>query len=340
MKRGLHCYCEKPLAHSIHEVRVMRDMAAKMKVATQMGNQGHSYDGHRRAVETIQAGILGKVREVHVWTDRPIWPQGIDRPKDSPTIPSTLHWDLWLGPAAARPYHPAYHPFKWRGFWDFGTGALGDMACHNADVAFWGLNLGYPTLVEAEPAQVNSETAPTRSTIHYHFPARGDLPPVKLTWYDGKGNFPPRDLFEANIPDNPLIRHGRIDIPARDLFEANIPDNGCLLVGDKGKLLAPDWHADKYTLHPQKDFAGFTAPTQTIPRTTSHHAEWIAACKGGPPALSNFNYAAVLTESVLLGNLALRTGKKIEWDAANMKARNCPEADPYIKPEFRKGWSL
>ena len=317
MKLGKHVYCEKPLTHSIYEARLMRETAKKYKVATQMGNQGHSFNGTRRAVELLRANAVGPVREVHVWSDRPIWPQGIDRPKETPAPPPTLNWDLWLGPAPERPYHPAYLPFNWRGWWDFGTGALGDMACHCADTAFWGLELGYPTSIEAEASDHHPETAPLWSIIRYEFPARGSRPAVKFTWYDGHKK-PNASLLEG----------------------IKIPDNGCIVVGSEGKMLFPDWHADKFQLYPLDKFAGFKGPDQTIPRTTEHHKEWIEACKGGPPALSNFDYSAVLTETVLLGNVALRVGKKIEWDGKNAKAKNCPEAAQYIHREYRKGWHL
>jgi len=317
MKLGKHVYCEKPLTHSIHEARVMRETAARFKVATQMGNQGHSYESTRQVVELVQAGVLGPVREVHVWTDRPIWPQGMGRPSETPPAPATLNWDLWLGPAPARPYHPSYLPFNWRGWWDFGTGALGDMACHNCDAAFWALQLGAPSEIEPESSGVNAETAPKWSILRYQFPARGDLPPVKLTWYDG-GKLPSRDLA-----------HG-----------LELPKNGTLMIGEKGTLFMRDWNANNFLLLPQEKFAGLKAPNPTLPRSPGHYKEWIAACKSGRPAMSNFDYATVLTEAVLLGNVALRVGKKIEWDAKRAKARNCPEADQFIHPPYRRGWKL
>jgi predicted dehydrogenase len=322
MKLGRHVYCEKPLTHAIYEARVMRETAAKQKVTTQMGNQGHSYDSTRRVVEIVQAGTLGDVREVHVWTDRPIWPQGIDRPTETPEVPATVDWDLWLGPAPKRPYHSAYLPFNWRGWWDFGTGALGDMGCHNMDTAYWALKLGLPTAVEAESSGMNGETFPKWSVIKYDFPARGPLPPARLTWYDG-GKMPARELFEG-----------------AQLKNDELPKNGSIIIGNKGKIVLTDWNANKFQLLPQDKFADFKGPEPTIPRTDSHYKEWIAACKGGPPALSNFDYAATLTETALLGNLALRCGKRIEWDAKAMKAKGCPEADTLIKPTYRAGWSL
>ncbi len=261
--------------------------------------------------------MIGAVREVHCWTDRPIWPQGVNRPPDTPPCPPHIHWDLWLGPAPERPYHPIYHPFRWRGWWDFGTGALGDMACHCMDVLFWSLRLGAPLTVEAECDAHYAETAPKWSIIRYEFPARGDLPPVKLTWYDG-GKYPPAELAEGE----------------------KYPDNGTLFIGEKGKLLLMDPYGGSSKLLPAAQFKDFSPPAPYIPRSPGHHAEWIQGCKTGSPTGSNFQYAAALTEMVLLGNVALRVGKKIEWDAANMKAKNCPEADQYLRREYRKGWSL
>jgi predicted dehydrogenase len=317
LAQGRHVYCEKPLTHSVSEARAVAEAAARRKVATQMGNQGHSNDGARRTVELIQSGAIGPVREVHAWTDRPIWPQGIDRPMDTPPVPATGHWDLWLGPAPERPYNPAYLPFKWRGWWDFGTGALGDMACHVMDVAFWSLKLGPPATVEAEGPSVHPESAPKWMIIHYDFPARGDLPPVKLTWYDG-GKRPPAELFEGQ----------------------KLEDNGSLFIGDKGKLYLPDAYGERHKLLPESQFAGFKAPEPSLPDSPGHHAEWIAACKTGSATGSNFAYAGALTEMVLLGNVAYRAGKKLEWDGAAMKATNCPEADPLLRREYRRGWSL
>ena len=313
MKLGKHVYCQKPLAHSIYEVRQMIETARSQKVATQMGNQGHSEPGSRRMVEWIQAGGLGPVREVHVWSDRPIWPQGMNRPKGSKTIPSTLDWDLWLGPAPKRPYHDGYHPFKWRGFWDFGTGALGDMACHNTDIAYWALELADPIAVEATSSGVNPDTAPKWSRIQYDFPARGALPPVTLTWYDG-GQKPPSELA-------PGVKLGT---------------NGSIFVGDQATLHVPHFWGEG------KIVKGEAAkrPAKTIPDSPGHYQEWINACKGGPPALSNFDNAGPLTAMVLLGNIALRTGKRCPWDATTMSVPGVPEADDLIRNEYRQGWTL
>ncbi len=331
MRLGKHVYCEKPLTHSVYEARVMREVAAEKKVATQMGNQGTADTMLRRAVEIVQSGVLGPVREVHIWTNRPIWPQGTDAILEhigvrnalhgggaGPQPPRGINWDLWLGPAPWRPYDPCYLPFKWRGWWDFGTGSLGDMACHTMNMPYWGLKLGAPTSIEAEVSELNPETAPNWSVIRYEFPARGDLPPVKLTWYD-KNKKPPADLFEGE----------------------EMSDSGSLIMGEKGKLYSPGDTGDEWRLLPKSKFEGFEGPPPTIPRSPGHHEEWIRACKGGPPAMSNFSHAGPLTEMVLLGNVAMRLpGKKLEWDAANVKVTNASEANQFVRREYREGWTL
>lgn len=332
MRRGLHVYCEKPLAHTVWEAREMARVAKEAGVVTQMGTQGHAMPGTRRAVEVMRAGALGDVTELHVWTDRPAgwWPQGIRRPAETPPVPETLDWDVWLGPAPERPYNPAYVPFKWRGFWDFGTGAIGDMGIHNLDTAFWGLELGPPESVEVkdcspgltDPAM--RETAPLWSIIELRFPARGGKPPVRMTWYDG-GKLPPADLFQGARPAN--------------------KDGGSLVIGSKGTLFTRTWHggedeSDMFVLLPRERFRDYQPPAPSLTRPRSHHQEFVDACHGTAEAMSPFAYAAVLTESLLLGNVALRTGKRIEWDSASMRARNCPEADAYLRPVPRKGWTF
>lgn len=332
MKLGKHVYCEKPLAHSIWEARQMAKVAKEKGVATQMGTQGHAFEGTRRAVEIVRAGTLGDVTELHVWTDRPAgwWAQGVVRPKEEPPIPEGLNWDVWLGPATWRPYNPAYVPFAWRGFWDFGTGAIGDMGIHNLDTAFWGLELTAPTeveVVDCSPvltAAAMQDSAPVWSIIRFQFPARGSKPPVTMTWYDG-GKLPPKELFQGE----PLLEK----------------DGGSLIIGSKGTLFTRTWHGgenekDIFALLPRKQFEGFTPPAPTLPRTKNHHQEWVDACRGQGKTESHFGYAAALTESLLLGNVALRTGKKIVWDSAKMRAVNCPEADAFIHPKFRKGWRV
>ncbi len=322
MKMGKHVYCQKPLTHSIYEARVMAQTAAEMNVATQMGNQAHAGEPIRRGVEVVRAGVIGKVHEVHVWTNRPIWPQGQTRPAESHPVPSTLDWDLWLGPAPERPFHDkAYVPFNWRGWWDFGTGALGDMACHMMDMAYWALELGYPVSVEAHSCGGTDESPPNWSIITYEFPARGENPPVKFVWYDGN-KFPSFDVVDGLEPEQ--LR--RID---------------CVLIGEKGKMFFSRGSMD-WTIKPNSLWEDFQQPERTIPRApnNSEDAEWIAACKGGPPALSNFSYSGPFTEVVLLGNLAIRAGRKIAWDGPNMTAPGAPEVDQYIRREYRNGWTL
>lgn len=326
MQRGLHVYCEKPLARTIYEARRMREVARESGLVTQMGTQGHAFEGSRRAVEVIRSGAIGDVTELYVWTDRPAgwWPQGIERPTETPPVPETLSWDLWLGPAQPRPYNPIYAPFKWRGFWDFGTGAIGDMGVHNLDTAYWALELGLPISAEVKNSSGNTtkECPPEWSMIELHFAARDARPPVKMTFMDGK-KLPPAELF-----------HGE-----------EMADNGSLVIGSKGTLYTRTWHGgesekDMFLLLPKKEFTEYKPPEPFLPRTSEHHAEWIAACKGGPKAQSDFGYASRLTETLLVGLLAVRTGKRIEWDAEKMVAKGCPEADPFIRPVFRKGWAV
>ena len=318
MKAGKHVFVQKPLTTTIYEARKLKEAAREYKVATQMGNQGHAGEGNRLIVEWVADGAIGPVREVHCWTNRPIWPQGIDRPEDTPKVPKTLDWDLWLGPAPVRPYHPAYLPFKWRGWWDFGTGALGDMACHIMDTPVWALNLGHATSAEAFATPVNEETAPLRSMITFEFPARGSMPSVKMTWYDG-GLLPLRP---------PELEEGR------DLRRGAV-----LLVGDDGIIMCGEYGRNQ-RLIPESAMKAYEQPEPTIPRSPGIHEGWIRACKGGEPASSNFEVSGTLTEIMLLGNLAIRSGKRIEWDGPNMKVLNVPEAQKYVTREFREPWGV
>ena len=325
MRLGKHVYCEKPLTHSVYEARLMRETAAAQKVATQMGNSGHSGRGVRAVVEAVQAGVIGNVTEAHAWTNRPIWPQGIPRPAGSDPVPPHLDWDMWLGPAPERPFKGprVYHDFVWRGWWDFGTGALGDMGCHIIDSIYWGCELTSPTSVEADfDSPHNDETAPNWSIVRYTFAGK-DGKPVKLTWYDG-GKLPPAELHDGLIKRN---ERGQVNM-----------DNGVLIIGDKGRLLSDRRTA--YRMLPEKDFKDFQPPPRTLPQSPGHHQEWLDAIKGGPAAMSNFDYAGRLTEMVLLGNVAIRAGKKIEWDAEKMQVTNAPETNRFVKREYRKGWAL
>lgn len=363
MRLGKHIYCQKPLVQTVYEARLLRKLAKENGVVTQMGNQGSAEDGLRRAVEVVQAGLLGSVREVHVWSNRPIWPQGMDRPEGSDPVPANLDWDLWLGPAQMRPFkanwpstsgrdrdRAVYHPFAWRGWQDFGTGALGDMACHTANMPFRALKLGYPTEIEAESSGINKESYPLKSKIRFQFPARDGLAPVTFWWYDG-GN--PR-------PDNPFAHDGNNKPPKEVTAEiedmmGQVPGSGCVLIGDKGKLFSPDDYGarffikmkDEKELMDGKNSEAVKAIPQTIPRNAfegdadrRQHLEWIAGCKGGPTPYSNFDIAAYLTEIILLGCVALRTGKKLEWDGPNMVAKNAPESAQFVKRDYRKGWAV
>jgi len=312
MKMGKHSYTEKPLGHNIHEVREATQVARRYGLATQLGTGSHAGYNYRRVVELINAGAIGEVREVHAWCDQ-AWGNRY-RPRGTPPVPESLQWDLWLGPAPYRPYHPCYHPIAWRNWWDFGNGRLGDMGCHLIDLAFWALDLKYPVTAEAEGPPVHPEGTPLWLIARWEFPARGDLPPVKLTWYDGVKR-PPQQK-EHNMPDWP---------------------EGVLFVGADGMLIS-EW--GKHELYPKEKFAGFRRPPRTIPESIGHAQEWLAACKTGSPTGCNFDYSGPLTETVLLGTVAYRVGKKLEWDPANLKATNCPEADPFIRRAYREGWTL
>lgn len=351
IRLGKHVYCQKPLTRTVYEARLLRNLASRYKVATQMGNQGSAEDGLRRAVEVVQAGLIGQVHEVYVWSNRPIWPQGMDRPAGADPVPVHLAWDLWLGPAPVRPYKEGvYHPFNWRAWQDFGTGALGDMACHTVNLPFRALRLGYPTAVDPVYPCPNKETYPLKSIVRFDFPGRDSLAPVTLWWYDGG----------EPKPDNPY-KHDGTNKPPRDVtadierMMGDVPGSGCLLIGNKGKLFAPDDYGAKFFIklndepefiEGQKHEAVAYIP-QSIPRNpfqgdadARHHLEWIAACKGGPPGYSNFDIGACLTEIMLLGCVALRLGKKTEWDGPHMRAINAPEAAELIRPSYRRGWKL
>ena len=371
MKHGKHVYCQKPLVQTIFEARRLRQLAQTPGLVTQMGNQGSSADGLRRAVECIQAGIIGQVHEVHIWTNRPVWPQGMDRPEGSDPVPANLDWDIWIGAAPMRPYKSGvYNPFVWRGWQDFGTGALGDMACHTVNMPFRALRLGYPTEIEATPLGVmNKESYPLGAKIRFEFPERKTKVPAAnptffnkhdtliqdpctFTWYDGgqPDKSAPNGHDFSNKPPQDLL----VDI--QDLL-GDVPNSACLIIGDKGKIFSPDDYGEQFFIKRTDDkkfvhykkYAALDSIPQTIPRNEfkgdadhKQHLEWIAAIKEGNPqkCYSRFEIAAQLTEIMLLGCVALRAGKKLEWDGPNMMAKNCPEAAPFIKRENRTGWVL
>jgi len=326
MRMGKHVYCEKPLAHNIFEARLATKMARDNKLVTQMGIGNHSSESFRRVVELIRAGTIGTVREVHAWCDNDkgmppddgklAW--GDRQPQQRPPVPKTLHWDLWLGPAPYRPYHPAYLPVVWRNWWDFGNGRLGDMGCHLLDLAFWALDLKHPLTAEAEGSPVGREVTPKSLTARWTFAARGELPPVALTWYHGGKR--PELSKDVELPNWPIA---------------------VLFVGSEGMLItAIEVLPIKYELHPKATFAEFQPPPHTIPCSIGHYREWIEACKSGGTTTCGFDYSGPLTETVLLGNVAYRTGRKLQWDAPNMKATNCPAADQFIHRAYRSGWAL
>lgn len=310
---GLHCYCEKPLSHTIHEARLVAQAAKAKGVATQMGTQIHAGSNYRRVVEVIQSGAIGDVKEVHVWVGKG-WGGG-ERPEKGETPPANLDWNLWLGPAPERPYSAGrYHPAQWRRWWDFGQGTLGDMGCHYMDLPFWALELKHPISCEAfsNDERVHPETCPLGLTVKYKYPERGTMPACDLTWYDG--NMTPREVAGERVPGS-----------------------GVMFVGTEGKMFA-DY--SKYRLFPSDKYSKFTPPKPSIPDSIGHHAEWIKACKDGSPTTCNFDYSGALTEAVLLGNVSYRTGKQLDWDGATLKATNCPEADQYIRKQYRAGWEV
>ena len=331
MRMGKHVYCQKPLTHDVWEARLMAIEAKKHNVATQMGNQGTAHDGLRTAVEVLQSGVIGNVTAAHVWTNRPVWPQGKATPKGSDAVPANIRWNLFLGNAPFRPYKEGvYHPFNWRGWWDFGTGALGDMGCHTANMAYMALKLRYPTHATAENSGFEKDSFPTWSVIELDFPARGELPPVKWTWYDGG-------------KDKPEKVHKKL----QSLIEGEkYSGSGLILIGDKGKLYSPNDYGASYILLPKKNFEGYKPPAQTLPRIEGKMGidqkqtnEWIAACKDpSKKCMSDFSYAGPLTEALLLGNIATFTGKTILWDGPKCRVTNCPEAEALVRRKARMGW--
>jgi predicted dehydrogenase len=320
IKRGKHVYCEKPLTHDVYEARMLTEAARKYKVMTQMGNHAHGGEYIRLLVEWIRDGAVGEVREVHCWTNRPMWPQGIPRPTEEMPVPEGFDWDRWIGPAPFRPYHEAYAPFNWRGWWDFGSCALGDMGCHIMDMPVWALELGHPSAVEASfTPYLQNETGPQGSIVTYDFPARGSKPPVRLTWYDG-GLRPPRP--KELEPDR------------------SMPGTGSLVIGDKGVILAEESGSGR--LIPETAMKAYKRPPKTIKRVPGIYGDFIDACLGGDPPSSNFEVSGPLTEIVLLGNVAIRMGRnvRLEWDGPNLTVTNKPEANKFVRRQYREGWTL
>lgn len=330
IKHGKHVYCEKPLTRTVFEARAVAQAAGEAKVVTQMGNQGMAFEGNRLINEWLWDGAIGPVHEVHVWSDRPThrgklplwWAQAIERPKDTPPVPATLDWDLWLGPAPFRPYNPVYAPFRWRGWWDFGSGGLGDMGIHNLAPVFSALKLGAPQTIQASSTPVFPETVPMAAMVHYQFPARGEMPPVKLHWYDG-----------GLLPERPEELE-----PNRELD----PEDGILFVGTKGKMLVTGWGGEHPRLLPESLDKAYQRPAKTLPRSPAgHYREWVDGCKTGSATRSNFNFAGPLTEAVLLGSVCIHNGgDKLAWDSENLKITNDPDANNLLHYEYRKGWSL
>ena len=338
MEKKKHVYVQKPLTHSVYEARLLTETARKYGVATQMGNQGHSGEGARLLCEWVWDDAIGKIREAHAWTNRPVWPTGIevDRPKETPEVPAGLDWDLWLGPAPARPYHPTYHPAKWRAWWEFGTGSLGDMGCHIVDPLFWALKLKYPISVEAnisrywgaffEQTQPKNEMFPRSTIVRLRFPAREKMPEVSVTWWDG-GLMPPRP---AGL--EPGRRMGN-------------EDGGILLIGEKGTIMA-GCYGESPRLVPESAMKKYKKrPRRTLERIPEgpdgHEQDWVRACKGGRPASSNFEYSGPLSEMVLMGNLAVRfPDRELLWNGAAMEVTNDKDANAYVRRQYRDGWHL
>jgi predicted dehydrogenase len=328
MRAGKHVYCQKPLTHSVAEARKMREIAQEFKVCTQMGNQGTALDNFRASVELLRSGALGTVKEVHVWTNRPIWPQSpkVTRRPESQPVPKGVHWDLWLGPAPERPYAKGYHSFAWRGWRDFGTGALGDMACHTLNMPFMGLDLGLPISISAESEEPNPETFPGWARITYEFAATATRPALKLTWYEGR-------------------KDGKLVLPPMELLQGkrkNYSGSGSLIVAEHATIYSPDDYGAT-RMYIGKDLREFSLPRRgRNDEDSQQKAEWVDAIRRKDPkiAKSNFDYASRLTETALLGNVAILAGRKLEYDSTNMKFTNYPDADKYLSRDYRTGWKL
>jgi predicted dehydrogenase len=317
LRAGKHVFCQKPMAHSVFEAGRMAEVSRQMKRATQVAVGNQASEATRLLCEWIWSGAIGPVRQVLNWSSRPFWPQGIPRPEEEEPVPAHLDWDRWLGPAAARPYHHAYQPFVWRGWHDFGAGALGDMGCYSFDTIFRVLKLEAPAVVEASSTERQESSFPKAGIIHFDFAAREEMPPVRVTWYDG-GLRPP-------TPE--------------ELDELMLEDEGLIFVGDKGKILC-GFNGATPRLIPKAAADAFSPPPPTLPRSPGHEREWIDACKGGPAGGADFTFSARVTEAILLGNVALRTGERLVWDRTAGEITNVPKANQYLRDEYREGWSL
>jgi predicted dehydrogenase len=316
MRHGKHVYCQKPMAHTVEEARVMAETARKHGVATQVATGNAASEATRQLTEWIAAGVIGPVREVHNWSSRPFWPQGIDRPLEEQPIPEHLDWDLWLGPARDRPYHAAYQPFVWRGWHDFGTSSIGDMGCYSFDTLYRVLNLGAPSLIEASSTPRFPESYPLATLMHFYFESHGDRPPVTVHWYDGR--------LKPPVP--------------QELGAKGLPEEGLLFVGDSGKILCA-FSGGRPTLIPESRMEDFVSPPETLPRSIGHIEEWIEACKGGPEPAASFSFAQGPTEAILLGNVAVRAGGRIRWNSEN-RTTGRTDADDLLRQEYRSGWTI
>lgn len=320
MKRGIHVYVQKPLTHTVEEARVLAKTAKENNIVSQMGNQGHAGDGARLVNEWIADDAIGDVNEVHSWTNRPIWPQGdVARPEEIPSLPNYLNWNQWLGPAPYRPYHPAYHPFAWRGYWDFGTGALGDMGAHILDQPFWALDLDYPDTIHATSTEFNDEMYPLGSIVTWTFPEKDGRAPVKLVWYDG-GLLPPRP----------------------EVLEPGRKMGACIYYGDDGMLMH-DTYGNSPRLIPETAMREYDIPEKTIPRSPGIYEEWLEAIKNGGKSTTDFSYSSKLTETMLLGNIAIKLKEKntiLEYDGEKGEFTNMPEANELLSKEYKNGFEL
>ena len=323
MRRGKHVFVQKPLTHSVKEARILNSIAKETGVITQMGNQGHSQEGIRLIAEWLADGAIGQVEKVDCWTNRPVWDTGMERPEEIPSVPRDVDWNLWLGPAEFRPYHPDYMPWSWRAWSEFGTGALGDMGAHIFDIPYETLKLEYPTMIEASSSKFNGESWPVSEVFHYQFPERGNLPPVKLGWYDG-GIMPPRpEELE----------------PGRRMGDS---DGGVLYYGSKGKIMC-GCYGSSPRLIPETTMKEYKQPEKTIPRSPGIHEEWVEAIKNNVQPTSNFEYASKLVETMMLGNIAIRMADKydrLEWDGVKGEITNIPEANEWLMRKYAKGWEL